>query len=221
VRPLTTDLSQGDRRPYFLWDEDISVDELRGLLRSDDEYERHRLLGKMLREARDIDVWEFVTPLEVARVLPVLGRRLGRRRAFWEFLIEGWRSDGAEGVVVDLVWERVAAAFPDKNEIAGITVDPIDEILVNKITTIVSRAEERDLIDLLFLERAGYPVERGLSAALEKDGGCTPATLAWVLSELSIPDSAKLPAGVSAAEMRAFIANLIVRLRHAAAPPGI
>jgi hypothetical protein len=48
----------------------------------------------MLREARDIDVWHFTTPDEVARDLPALGRRLGRRRAFWEFLITGWREDG-------------------------------------------------------------------------------------------------------------------------------
>jgi hypothetical protein len=87
-----------DRRPYFLWDEDISVGELRGILlepwTGEDAPERVRLLGKMLREARDIDVWCFVTPQAVARALPKLGRRLGRRRAFWEFLIDGWREDG-------------------------------------------------------------------------------------------------------------------------------
>lgn len=91
---MTTDLSRGELRPYFLWDEDVSIDELRQRLRGEDSYERLRLLGKMLREARDIDVWSFVTPEEVALALPMLGRRLGRRRAFWEFLIEGWREDG-------------------------------------------------------------------------------------------------------------------------------
>lgn len=94
VRPLTTEMRRGDRRPYFLWDEDVSIDELRAVLRDGPDHERTRLLGKMLREARDIDVWHFVTPEVVARELPALGRRLGRRRAFWEFLIEGWRADG-------------------------------------------------------------------------------------------------------------------------------
>lgn len=51
----------------------------------------------MLREARDIDVWQFVTPEEVARLLPRIGRYLGRRKSFWEFLIEGWRRDGLIG----------------------------------------------------------------------------------------------------------------------------
>jgi len=96
MRPLTTDMRDRDRRPYFLWDEDVSVAELHALLheRPEEDPNRLRLLGKMLREARDIDVWAFVTPQEVARALPKLGRRVGRRRAFWEFLIGGWREDG-------------------------------------------------------------------------------------------------------------------------------
>lgn len=95
MRPMTTDLSRGDRRPYFLWDEDVSIDELRAVLAGKQgPEERLRLLGKLLREARDTDVWEFVTPEDVARALPDLVRRLGRRRRFWEFLIDGWRQDG-------------------------------------------------------------------------------------------------------------------------------
>jgi hypothetical protein len=94
MRALTTDLSADELRPYFLWDEDISIKELRAALQSDDRALRLRLLGKMLREARDIDVWAFVTPAEVERELDTLGRRLGRRRRFWEFLIRGWRERG-------------------------------------------------------------------------------------------------------------------------------
>jgi len=97
MRPLTTDLSRVDSRPYFLWDEDVSIAELKAVMIAGPEPERLRLLGKMLREARDIDVWQFVTPEEVARALPQLGRRLGRRRPFWEFLIHGWRADGLLG----------------------------------------------------------------------------------------------------------------------------
>ena len=94
MRALTTDLTQEDRRPYFLWDEDTSVAELRTALRGTDESERNRLLGKMLREARDTDVWLFVSPTEVAAALPGLSRHLGRRRAFWDYLIGRWREHG-------------------------------------------------------------------------------------------------------------------------------
>jgi hypothetical protein len=91
---MTIDLSEGTKRPYFLWDEDVSIDELKTALREGPEAQRLRLLGKLLREARDLDVWQFVTPKEVALALPALSRRLGRRRRFWEFLIRGWREDG-------------------------------------------------------------------------------------------------------------------------------
>ncbi|MEW5983022.1 MAG: hypothetical protein AB1806_11730 [Acidobacteriota bacterium] len=98
MRALSADLSDPAARPYFLWDEDISVAELRAALKAGrNEHERLRLLGKLLREARDSDVWRFVTPSDVAAALPVLGRRLGRRRRFWEFLIEGWQRDGLLG----------------------------------------------------------------------------------------------------------------------------
>ena len=94
MRPLTLELGEGSLRPYFLWDEDLSIDELKARLRGDDENERFRVMAKLLREARDIDVWQFVTPEQVAAALPRIRHRLGRRRAFWEFLIEGWRRDG-------------------------------------------------------------------------------------------------------------------------------
>jgi len=94
VRPLTLDLDRPDGRPYFLWSEDLSLHEFVGRLRGDDAAERLRLLALLLREARDSDVWRFVTPEEIARALPRLAPRLGRRRRFWEFLISGWRADG-------------------------------------------------------------------------------------------------------------------------------
>ncbi|MGD2155085.1 MAG: hypothetical protein PVG79_17605 [Gemmatimonadales bacterium] len=94
MKPLTIDLQDGDARPYFLWTEDLTLDEFRGRLSEADEPERLRLLAVLLREARDLDVWKFVTPEEVAAALPRIAYRLGRRRRFWEFLIEGWREDG-------------------------------------------------------------------------------------------------------------------------------
>lgn len=95
MRPLSLDLDDGATRPWFLWSEDLSVDELRARLQGDDPEERDRLLALLLREANDREVWRFVRPQEVADALPRLQRRLGARRApFWNFLIEHWRRDG-------------------------------------------------------------------------------------------------------------------------------
>lgn len=91
---MTVDLARSDARPYFLWNEDLSVSEVKDRLAHGDDDERLRLLATLLREARDTDVWLFVTPREVAAALPKLEGRLGRRAGFWKFLIDGWREDG-------------------------------------------------------------------------------------------------------------------------------
>ncbi len=96
--------------------------------------------------------------------------------------------------------------------------DSPDEILANKLNTLVGRAEERDLAFVMLLERAGYSVEDALPTALAKDGGCTPATLAWLLSQVEIPDGAALPASVDPKELREYVAELVRRLRRLAAP---
>jgi len=123
-----------------------------------------------------------------------------------------------EALVIDLVKDVSPQLHSDKVERDNVLLDPVDEILANKLTALVGRAEERDLVDVMFLERAGYSVEAALPAALAKDGGCTPGTLAWLLSEITIPDGVALPAGVSAGELRAYVTALVERLVALAAP---
>ena len=88
--PLSTDLDDPEAFPYFLWDDPMTNRELRERLKSASPPERMRLLGKILREARDTEVWRFTTPREVADSWPALSRHLGRRRAFWLFLLTVW-----------------------------------------------------------------------------------------------------------------------------------
>jgi hypothetical protein len=90
---LSTDLAREDAIPYFLWDEPMTVRELRSRLARSEE-ERIRLLGKILREARDPDVWLFTTPEEVDRRWNQLEPFAGRRRGFWRFLLDAWRAQG-------------------------------------------------------------------------------------------------------------------------------
>jgi hypothetical protein len=91
---LSTDLDDSSALPYFMWDEPMSVAELRHRLITASPLERIRLLAKLLREARDTDVWKFTTPRDVRRDWPEISRQLGRRRAFWEFLLDRWQIEG-------------------------------------------------------------------------------------------------------------------------------
>jgi hypothetical protein len=92
--PLSTDMQDPDAVPYFLWDEPMTVSALRQRLRTASSAEATRLLGKVLREARDTDVWVFTSPGEIAVRWEQLAPHLGRRRAFWEFLLGRWRQEG-------------------------------------------------------------------------------------------------------------------------------
>jgi hypothetical protein len=94
---LSTDLDDPGAVPYFLWDDPMTVTELRRRLATASPAERVRLLGRILREARDTDVWRFTSPQEVSALWPELARHLGRRRPFWEFLLEQWRGMGLLG----------------------------------------------------------------------------------------------------------------------------
>jgi predicted nucleotidyltransferase component of viral defense system len=126
-------------------------------------------------------------------------------------------QSGVDELVVDLVRD-IGPQMHEKSEIEGIIIDPVEEIFSNKLTTLVSRQEVRDLVDVLELSRRGLRVQDYLAEANAKDGGCTPATLAFLLSEWQLSDHVKLPAGYSVAELRAFKDALAAELIRAAHP---
>jgi len=127
-------------------------------------------------------------------------------------------SRGGESVVIDLVLEHTEQVRPDKPAHGIVRVDPPEEILANKLCTLLGRSEIRDLVDARALEGLGLPLREALAAAQRKDGGLTPAQLAWVLSQVSIGEDAVLPGGVAPGELRDYVRGLIERLVRLAHP---
>lgn len=127
---------------------------------------------------------------------------------------------GAEAVVVDLVHDRTFQWIEEKPVYEGVRLDPPEEILANKLCTLLARAEIRDLVDVRALERAGCDLEQALAPAARKDGGLSPGQLAWVLSQIEIPDQAELPGAVPPRELRDFLGSLVSRLARLAWPEG-
>ncbi|MDP9122819.1 MAG: nucleotidyl transferase AbiEii/AbiGii toxin family protein [Acidobacteriota bacterium] len=125
---------------------------------------------------------------------------------------------GEESVVVDLVRDPTPQLFSEKPLFGNIRVDPPAEIMANKICTLLSRAEIRDLVDVWSLEKAGLSVEETLPAAAMKDGGLTPGQLAWVLSQIRIGDDAVIPGAPSVEELRRYLQELAERLTRLAYP---
>jgi predicted nucleotidyltransferase component of viral defense system len=155
---------------------------------------------RALQEAAE----ELGASVERLQTTPDFRRRLVRR--------------GNESLVADLVRERVMAGQRPKIQRGTIRLDSAEEILANKLCALLSRSEVRDLVDVMALKRAGVRIEDVLPDAMRKDGGLTPAQLAWVLSELRIGDDARIPGNVSVAELRTELESLIDWLTRLAAP---
>ncbi len=92
--PLSRTLPDGRRIPYFLWDRDVSEEELRAILSDPDHPSYGTMLALLLREARPRDVWAFVSPHDVTAAWDDVVTRLGRRREFWTWVFESWRARG-------------------------------------------------------------------------------------------------------------------------------
>jgi len=93
MRRLTADFQRSDCRPYFLWDEDLTVTEFRNRLAHGSQAERLRLVAKLLREAHEDDVWEFLTVEEVLDTVSRITSLLGRKRDHWLQFCAEHRSD--------------------------------------------------------------------------------------------------------------------------------
>jgi hypothetical protein len=131
--------------------------------------------------------------------------------------------DGTEACVIDLVADPAPTLEePEPATIGRVTIliDTPREILANKLCTLLSRSELRDLQDVKALLEAGGDWERALRDAPEKDGGFSPLTLAWVLralDERALAEAARW----SALEIRGlseFKAELVDRLVSASEP---
>jgi Nucleotidyl transferase AbiEii toxin, Type IV TA system len=101
--------------------------------------------------------------------------------AFVRIAVERITAAGNEVLLVDVVRDHSPQLGQPPVVVDGIALDPLLQIFINKLTALVGREEIRDVVDVMVLEQGGIIIEQQLSAALDKDGGCTPATLAWLL----------------------------------------
>lgn len=170
------------------------------------------------RETEDLDL--FAPPgldlAEAARVLVEAARACGAQVTPMQEHGDFHREKvtrGEEETIVDLVIDRAPMVETEKASFGAIHVDTLREIAANKICTLLSRCEIKDLVDLQALLDGGEDLGRALADAEKKEAGADPATLAWLLSELRIGPEARLPGGVDLARLIAFRDALVPRLR--------
>lgn len=120
---------------------------------------------------------------------------------------------GAETCIVDIVIDRAPMIEPEKARFGNVRVDTLREIAANKICTLVSRSEVKDLVDLDRILASGVDLEATLADAQAKDGGADPATVAWIVDQITIGPEARLPGGQEPSKLVAFRVDLVKKLR--------
>ncbi|MGI0013830.1 MAG: hypothetical protein ACREBU_10375 [Nitrososphaera sp.] len=89
------DVSRDDIVPYFMWDYQYTVGEIKKMLAEGDENQRLWLMAKIMRDARYSDVWKFISLQDFLKYRERLMRgRLGWKKGFWEFLYSRWIKYG-------------------------------------------------------------------------------------------------------------------------------
>jgi hypothetical protein len=174
------------------------------------------------RETHDLDLFTLTPAIEdgvraLRETATEVGASYQEVRTAPEFR-RALLSRGDQSVIVDLVLERSEQVRPDKPAHGVVRVDPAEEILANKLCTLLGRSEIRDLVDVRALEGLGLSLTEALAAGQRKDGGLTPAQLAWVLSQITIGEEASLPGGVAPVDLRDYLRGLIDRLARLAHP---
>ncbi len=124
---------------------------------------------------------------------------------------------GGHDLGIDLIFE----ATPDIEQappIDGVVVESLADLRAAKLTCLLSRSEPRDLVDLLFLDRAGFAPEHDLPLALRKDAGIDPAVLAWLLGQFPLSPLPVMLAPTTIEDLARFRDDLRERFRLLAVP---
>lgn len=172
----------------------------------------------------DIDL--FVHDAEemrnLVKSLPVLaeagGIKVGLLRDVGHLVRARLSEPNGGSVEIDIVHETSIDLSDPPPPIEGVVVESLTDLRASKLTCILSRSEPRDLVDLLFLDRAGYPPEKDLGIAAQKDAGIDPGVLAWLLGQFPTSPLPEMLEPLSSEELEEFRVALAERLRRLSVP---
>ena len=79
-------------KPYFLWDYDLSEDQVKRILRQGNEAEKCWLTARILEHAHFNDVFKFLNLQEMVGLFPKLKMRPVARQ-YWQRALSAWGYD--------------------------------------------------------------------------------------------------------------------------------
>lgn len=75
--------------PYFIWDYDLTENDVRAILNGDDQEQKAWLTARLLESARYEDIWKYISLAELSAIFPQLKLK-PQVRAAWEFAFSVW-----------------------------------------------------------------------------------------------------------------------------------
>ena len=118
------------------------------------------------RRSYDLDLFttETVEAKEVQNLILWVSAKIGAHCTGVRSSLDFHRfklTRGDDREIIDVVVDRAPQVDALKASVDGIRVDTLREILANKLSTLVSRSELKDLVDLCFLEISRMRPARG------------------------------------------------------------
>jgi len=91
-------------RPYFIWDYDLSEEQVREILRGDDEFRKAWLVGRIVQYAHWNDIWKYLTLADVRAHFDRISWRTPDVKEAWAHALNVWDQQvGAQALRESLV----------------------------------------------------------------------------------------------------------------------
>jgi len=81
--------SNSDNRPYFLWDYDLTENDVRRILAGNNETEKIWMMSRILDHAAYRDVWNYLRVSDIVSLFPKLRMRKPNQEA-WKLALTTW-----------------------------------------------------------------------------------------------------------------------------------
>jgi hypothetical protein len=85
-------VSPNPPRLYFLWDYDLTEEQVRALLRNGSPVEQAWLIGRILEHCRWNDIWRYLTVKQIQEHLGQVHFRRPADRELWTYALARWTS---------------------------------------------------------------------------------------------------------------------------------
>ncbi|MCL4395874.1 MAG: hypothetical protein M1482_13905 [Chloroflexi bacterium] len=82
---------RASQRPYFIWDYDLTEEDVRAILRGDNEYEKVQMMVRILERCSWSDIWNYLSLGQVHRYWSQIRPKIRRElRPTWELAMKVW-----------------------------------------------------------------------------------------------------------------------------------